>query len=205
MLVTGRDGDADAVDVCDASGPGFVDHSEQWCCGGSACITTFSRRLLGALEMLFLFINTRSRFAAQYRCERSLRGRWSLATIAGLLLCSLAGCGPHEPKTYPVTGKVVFQGADIKELQSWTVQFRSVADPNAQSVAEIKADGRFEAMTVVNNMGKKGVLEGEYKVCVIDVLNPDANAINRKFMGFDTSGITVTVPLEKELIIEVSK
>ncbi len=130
-------------------------------------------------------------------------GRARLLVIAGLLLCCVSGCGPREPKTYAVTGKVVFKGGNVAQLQGWVVQFQSAAEPDQRAVAEIGEGGAFKAVSVVSNRGKEGVVEGQHRVAVVNVLNENAKVIHPKFMKFETSGITVTVPLEKEFVIEV--
>ncbi len=131
-------------------------------------------------------------------------GRKSLAVIVALLLCCLPGCGPREPKTYPVTGKVVFlKGGKVAQLQGWSVQFQSVAEPDMRATGDLGPDGAFKIVSIVNNRGKAGVVEGQHRICVRNLLDPNAKAIDPKFMNFETSGITVTVPLEKEFVIEV--
>lgn len=130
-------------------------------------------------------------------------GRKSLAVTAGLLLCCLSGCGPSEPRTYSVTGKVALRGGNVEKLQGWSVQFQSVADPDMRAIGDIGQDGTFKAMSIVNNRGKEGVVEGEHRLCIVNLLAPNATLINPKFKTFESSGITVTVPLEKELVITV--
>lgn len=128
------------------------------------------------------------------------------ASLAGLLmLACFHGCGPRDPKTYPVSGKVVFKGGDIQKLQGWMVQFQAVAEHDTRANAEIGDGGAFKAVSLVNNHGKEGVVEGEQRVCVVNVLQPESKVLNRKFNRFDTSGIIVNVPLEGDLVIEVSK
>lgn len=137
-------------------------------------------------------------------------GRTSLALVAGLLLCCVPGCAPldpPEPETYPVRGKVVFAGGegDVEKLQGWIVQFQSVAQSDTRATGEIGQDGTFEVVSIVNNRGKEGVVAGQHRVCVVNVLDPAVEEIDPKFNAYDTSGITVTVPTEQELVIEVSR
>jgi hypothetical protein len=80
-----------------------------------------------------------------------------------------------------------------------------VDQPDARAIAEIGKGGAFKAVSIVNNHGKEGVLEGEHRMCVVNVLAPEAKLIGQKFKSYDTSGLTVTVPLKGELVVEVSK
>lgn len=129
-------------------------------------------------------------------------GRGPLA-LTGIILCSIAACGSREPKTYSVSGKVVFKGGNIEKLKGWVVQFQSIAEPDQRAVAEIGEGGTFKAVSVVSNRAKEGIVEGEHGVCVINVLAPESKVLHPKFAKFETSEIKVTVPLEKELVIYV--
>ncbi len=129
----------------------------------------------------------------------------SAVAALALMLCSALGCGPPEARTYPVAGKVVLKEGDFAQIEGWAVQFQSATAPDTRAIAEIKPGGAFKAVSIINNTGKEGVVEGEHRVCVINVLNADAPGIDRKFKDFNTSGLTVTVPLKGELVVEVTK
>ncbi len=127
---------------------------------------------------------------------------WSLTLLAALSLGCLPGCGPTAPKTYAVTGKVVLKGGG--KLHGLAIEFQSVADPNVRALGDINPDnGSFKMVSVLLNRGKEGVVEGEHRVRVFNPLNEKSRVVQPKFQRFDTSGITVTVPTDKEVVIEV--
>jgi len=122
----------------------------------------------------------------------------------------LMGCGgkPVEgPATVPVKGKVEFtKGGNVRDLadRSIVVEFQSVEQPAMKAFGAILEDGSFTMTTQVKDKGKPGVIAGSHRVR----LNADESAtrfVSGKFLKYETSGITVKIPPESELVIKVSK
>jgi hypothetical protein len=137
---------------------------------------------------------------------------WILAqTLAFFLGVGLiAGCGGEKvegPATIPVKGKIEFsKGGKVEDLinRSIAVEFQSIEQPEMKAFGAILEDGSFTMTTQVNEKGKPGVVAGSHRVR----LNADESAarfVSPKFLRHETSGITVKVPLEGELIIKVWK
>jgi hypothetical protein len=125
-------------------------------------------------------------------------------------ICLLVGCGGGEvvegPETVPVKGKVEFtKGGKVQSLAgAVAVEFQSVEKPELLALGEILEDGTFTLATQVEGKGKPGVVPGTHRVR----LNADESIeryVSRKFLKHETSGITVKVPVEGELIIKVWK
>jgi hypothetical protein len=87
-----------------------------------------------------------------------------LIQLAAVVLIGLAGCGPSLPKTYPVKGKVVFQGG--KPVTDGKIQFQSSADPQNKVLGDIDQDGSFSLTTYVRAKKVRGAPAGDYKVLV---------------------------------------
>jgi hypothetical protein len=127
------------------------------------------------------------------------------------VLCGLIGaCGGEKvegPPTIPVKGKIEFtKGGNVQELanREITVEFQSVEQPDTQAFGAILDDGSFEMTTQIAGKGKPGVIAGTHRVR----LNADESAarfVSPKFLSFQTSGITVKVPPDGELVIKVWK
>jgi hypothetical protein len=85
-------------------------------------------------------------------------------TAAAVVLAGIAGCGWGMPKTYPVKGKVVFQGG--KPVTDGKVQFQSETDPQFKALGDIDRDGSFSLMTYVEAKHARGAPAGTYRVVV---------------------------------------
>ncbi len=124
----------------------------------------------------------------------------------GLLL--LAGCHQQEatgPSTVPLQGKIEFtKGGSAKDLadKSVVVQFESVDTPGVLAFGSILEDGTFTMGTQTDDGGKLGVVPGTHRVR----LNADesgARLVNPRFLRYESSGITVKVPMMEELVIKI--
>jgi hypothetical protein len=122
----------------------------------------------------------------------------------------VAGCGGETvegPPTVPVKGKIEFtKGGKVQDLsdQSIVIEFQSIEQPEFKAFGEILEDGSFTLTTQVNEKGKPGVVAGSHRVR----LNADESAarfVSPKFLTYETSGITVKVPPDGELVIKVWK
>ena len=136
--------------------------------------------------------------------------RW--AVVAGLL-GALGGCGPGGPKTHPVRGKVVTgKPEDLTALVGQAVEFQSASEPETRGFGQIQADGSFSISTYRQGVSLSGAVEGTHKVrLMIDPGRDDADgrprkgkwSFDRKYTQFETSGWTVTVPADGEVVLRL--
>src|SRR5262245_41709247 len=100
---------------------------------------------------------------------RSLRGSyrlircrlWLAAAFTGLLLCGCSG-GAKQPKTVPVTGQVLFEGAPLPRAEVVFVPVGATEDtPRPNAITD--AEGRFTPTTF---SARDGAPEGDYVVLV---------------------------------------
>ena len=132
----------------------------------------------------------------------------ALALLLGAgCLCGCGGDKVEGPPTVPVQGKIEFtKGGKVQDLanNSIVVEFQSVEQPDVKAFGEILEDGSFTMLTQMNEKGKQGVVPGSHRVR----LNADESAsrfVSPRFLKHETSGITVKVPPEGELVIKVWK
>jgi hypothetical protein len=91
-----------------------------------------------------------------------LRGLVLALTIFPAL--ALAGCGDGIPKTYVVTGKVVYKGG--KPVTYGRVEFQSTSHPELRATGGIQTDGTFALTTTLGGKSAAGAVEGEHKVLI---------------------------------------
>ncbi len=92
--------------------------------------------------------------------------RWRWIAWTALLAVSLGGCGASSPKTYPVKGKLVFKGDDIKRFIGGTIEFVLKDDPNVRAAGVIEEDGTFSLNTYHDGKKLKGAVPGHYQILV---------------------------------------
>src|SRR5262245_63066953 len=134
-----------------------------------------------------------------------------LALLGLTLLGGCAGCG-REVKGHTVRGKVAFKGKPgrLDRLVGGKVRFQSTSDPNLMPEGVIEEEGAFVMNTFLPSEKKAmvGVPAGQYKARVEPPLEegkPVRGLILPKYESFDKSGLTVTVPVSGELVIEVER
>jgi hypothetical protein len=133
--------------------------------------------------------------------------------LALAVLALAAGCGGDStPRTYPVKGKIVFKdkSGKVHLLAGGKVRFLSTSDPQLKPVGEIEDDGSFSMGTMWQEKGLPGVPEGQYKVRIEvptddDEGKPLRGLIHTKYENFDKSGLSVTVPVDREVILTVER
>jgi hypothetical protein len=127
-----------------------------------------------------------------------------------VIVTLVAGCGGKEvagPPTVPIKGKVEFtKGGNVAELSNRTIAiaFQSIEQPDLLAFGPILEDGTFTMTTQVDENGKPGVVAGTHRVKLL----ADESAerfVNRKFLNYETSGLTVKVPPEGDVVIRVFK
>jgi len=134
------------------------------------------------------------------------------AAVAALAAAAAPGCGPYQPPTYPVSGKVVFH--DGHPVPGGVIEFAPVGGGPAAR-GKIGSDGHFTLATG----DRPGAVAGEHQVAIVPAvmaggLPPEAAAhavqhkaavVHRKYARFETSGLTRRVEPDKnnEFVIEV--
>lgn len=113
------------------------------------------------------------------------------------------GCG-GEGMTYPVKGKVVFKGGDVGRLKGGWVHFESSSTPKVMAGGEIQADGSFTPITLKDGKEIKGLVAGTHRVLVQLPDGISSKTIDAQYQSFAKSGLTVTIPSENDLVIEVT-
>jgi hypothetical protein len=96
------------------------------------------------------------------------------AALAALVL--IAGCkgGKALPKTYPVTGKVVYP--DGTPLTGGLVHFKPEGNDAVTTSGPIGADGSFSLSTFIDGQKVVGATEGPHTVTVLPPQGQDQGA-----------------------------
>lgn len=143
-----------------------------------------------------------------------------LLLTLGLILWG-PGCGPKVPRTYPVRGKVVLEGGDIKKLEGAVIEFESAADNTIRAYGNLGADGSFSMSTQAAGAGLDGVVEGQHRVRIMIVVEQNEDEeedevgrpirrrrpgpIHPRYQSFDKSGLSYTAPGESEVTFKLSR
>jgi len=135
-----------------------------------------------------------------------LRGLCAFA-LRALLLTSVAilgiGCGKAGIKTHPVGGKVEVKDGNVAMLAGSTVQLVQDADETIRPYGNIDASGNFTVKTTYKGEVLQGAPEGKYKARIMLGDESDegvpsrkgkGNVIHPRFLEFNTSGLSITVP-----------
>lgn len=139
-------------------------------------------------------------------------GRW-LALLAPAVLLGLAGCSGAGIKTHPIRGKLELKDGDVKLLTGSFVECMLENDPLVRASGKITPDGSFTLETVHEGQVLKGVREGAYKARIVLADEDDEgvpknrgkNPVHKRFLDFQTSGLSITVPARGNITISVSK
>lgn len=119
-----------------------------------------------------------------------------------LAFCALPlGCGKNAdaPRTYPVTGKVIYKGG--APLAGGSIHFTSTSDPSVRAVGEIGNDGSFTLSTLIGNQKLAGAVEGTHEVSVIPLQGADQSMPDIRLVQSQHK----VEPKENHLTIEVVK
>jgi hypothetical protein len=133
-----------------------------------------------------------------------------LAVLSGVALA--AGCGQSGPPTHEVKGKVVYKGkGNINDLTDGIVSLQSTTNPNSKAVGSIEDDGSFSLGMFHEGKELQGVVAGTYKARIQPPRIDDDEGdnprlpIHRKYLDYDKSGLTFTLPVAGDLVIEVER
>lgn len=113
------------------------------------------------------------------------------------LLAVTVGCSPQGLQS--LEGKVLYQGGEFV-FAGDTLELRSSADASLHAFGELKPDGTFKVDTLENGKVVTGAKPGKYDARIV-ISDDDyehkklaAKSINKKFLSFESSGLSVTVP-----------
>jgi hypothetical protein len=132
-------------------------------------------------------------------------GRLVLLALAAAILCSLAGCGPSLPPTYPVKGKAVMKGGKPFNLRDGSmITFQLASDKTVVAEGVIQKDGTFTLTTKMFGKTKPGAAEGEHNVFVVEG-PPPGEALSPVYVPIIVSKTFKVVPGNNEFTVEVEK
>lgn len=142
--------------------------------------------------------------------------KWLAACGPWLLLAGAVGCGggsEEKPpfETFPVTGKIVIKDAPglVSRLERGKVWLQSASNPNLKVIGAIGDDGSFALATLTEERAWPGAPAGKYKVRIEPPLDderqPQAGLIDAKYLDYDRSGMSITVPASDEIVLEVQR
>jgi hypothetical protein len=125
-----------------------------------------------------------------------------VAMLAALCLLALGGCSSQGVKTYPVAGKVEIKDGDVAILAGSYVELkREGEDDHLRPGGNIDSSGRFTVKTLHQGQLLQGAPEGKYKARITlgdesdeGVPKRKGNPIHPRFLDFETSGLSFTVP-----------
>lgn len=132
-----------------------------------------------------------------------------LRVLITLVALSPLGCGDSGPKTYPVSGRVTLAGGSNK-LAGHYVEAALVGEPNVRASGVIGPDGAFTLETLHEGKVLKGAREGKYQVRILPADEDDDGKklkkppIASKHLKFETSELTLQVPTDGEVALQLS-
>jgi hypothetical protein len=125
------------------------------------------------------------------------------------LVLALAGCNTSGPAVHPVKGQIQLAGGDNSPLAGHIVEIALASDPLVRASGEIKPDGKFQLEALLEGQLRKGAPEGKYLARIVladddpQVRNAAAAAIDPRHLKFDTSGLSLQVPVKEPVQLQV--
>jgi hypothetical protein len=100
----------------------------------------------------------------------------TLTILVGVALLCTVGCSKRSslPETYPVRGKVVFQGG--QPVRGGAVWFQPQNDPHVSTSGEINPDGTFTLHSSRAGGHSPGAIAGPHRVTVVAALEGRSRA-----------------------------
>lgn len=127
-----------------------------------------------------------------------------------VLTCILGGCGESGPNLHSVAGKVELREQDVTLLHGSVVELSLLSDPTVRGFGEIQPDGKFQIKSLVGGELYHGVPEGRYAARILPHDEDGAarqqatKAIAPRYLKFDTSGLSVQVPVTGDFVLQVT-
>jgi hypothetical protein len=126
----------------------------------------------------------------------------SLPIAAAMAFPLLTGCPSGSAiKTHPVEGTVALAEGDIGLLKGSHVDLRHVTDDTLRPSGKINEGGSFSLETLYQGQILPGAPEGKYKVRIGLADESDdgipkrpPNLLHRRYLDFETSGLSIEVP-----------
>jgi hypothetical protein len=116
-------------------------------------------------------------------------------------LVVLVGCGSEALKTHAVNGKIEMKDSDVAILTGSSIEFKHATDELLRPIGNIDSSGRFTVKTTHQGKIVPGAPEGQYKARIVladptdeGVPKRKGDPIHKRFLEFETSGLSVTVP-----------
>ena len=133
----------------------------------------------------------------------------TLAVVSTLAVAM--GCSRGGPKTLPVAGQVKLSGGDSSVLAGHTLEIALDSNQHIRAAGEIQSDGSFHLQTIQEGAVLSGALPGEYQARL--VLSDDdtarknlaAKTIHPRHMEFERSGLTLRVPSDQPIALEIKR
>jgi hypothetical protein len=128
-----------------------------------------------------------------------------------LAMLVVSGCSDAKVKTHPVNGKIQLADGDVAVLEKSSVELMPDADSTMRPSGVIQRDGSFQIKTFHDGEFLVGAPEGGYKARIILADESDegvpqrkGDPIHRRFLDFQTSGLSITVP-SSDVTLALSK
>ncbi len=143
-----------------------------------------------------------------FKVQRFLRELFVDVIGLSFLVALIAGCS--NSNFSEVAGKVLFEGNTQFEFADDVVELRSESNPDFIASGLIQPDGSFKVESLVQGKVVRGVPDGSYRARIVisddDPKRRDSvlKTLSKKFLSFETSELTVTVPGEP-LVLRLSK
>ena len=129
--------------------------------------------------------------------------------VGGLFLAAV-GCSSDAVRTHAVRGEVALARADVADLAGCSIEVALESDPTVRASGEIGPDGKFSLESLHSGEVRRGAVEGTYKARLI-LADDDrtqriraAKAVAPRFLRFETSGLTIQVPPEGEVVLNIA-
>jgi len=133
------------------------------------------------------------------------------AVAAVFCLLVVAGCSGQKIKTVPVSGKVEIKDGDVALLTGSYLELKHDSEEALRPGGNIDASGKFIVKTVHEGKVLQGAPEGKYKARIVlgdpsddGVPKRKGNPIHNRYLAFETSGLSYTIP-PVELTVSLSK
>jgi len=140
-----------------------------------------------------------------------MRTAGKAAGLVALACAIVMGCSGGNVKPYPLRGKVAVTDGDVDQLTGSHVEFKHETDELLRPTGKIAAGGGFAAQTLHSGKIVPGAPEGKYKARIVLADEGDSgvpkrkgNPVHKRFLDFETSGLSYTVPTG-EITVSVSR
>ena len=113
------------------------------------------------------------------------------------------GCGGAGVKTHPVSGKVEVEDGEVAMLTGSTLELQPEGDDSLRPYGNIDSTGNFTVKTHYKGQLIAGAPAGKYKARIILGDESDegvpkrkgkGNPIHPRFLDFNSSGLSISVP-----------